>query len=327
MRVDNVTIRLHAEDFDNANKIIDFVKSNQYIRNGLNKLNPFIPTRKGIGILSDHGNSYDFDLAKYITSFINDSLKSNKSDISIEEFRGYLKAGCYDMELLDTFELAYNGYSRINIENVELNEEQKYMLFLDTLRYTYNKHGIYQAKRAIVNAIDNGDYNYFSRGAGGTELRDNLRKHVSGEEMRNMITDRLKLFMDPDSISISDDGIASQFCDIVFSDELVLLFDDICTATLNRHSKEQLEFAINKFIMTGSTESFSRYGNDNKVNYRECLKKFDNKTLLSLIAKSLRIKGIDADVFRINDLVDVYIANLVQSNYYDHENEENPLRI
>lgn len=325
MRVDNVIIRLNAEDFDNANRIIEFISRNSKIKNGLNRTNPFVPTRKGIGIISDHGNSYNYDLSEYISNYINESLKLNKEDVSVEEFRDYLKTCCYDMSVLDTFELAFNGHSRINTDNVVLNDEQKYMLFLDALKYTYYKHGMQQAKKAIVHVMEENDYGYFSR---GVDLRENLRKYVNGEEMRDMITGRLKLFMDPEAVSISDDGIASQFCDIIFSDELVLLFDEICNATLSKYGVVHLEYAINKFIMTGSTGSFSRYGeNGGHINYRDCLKRFDNKTLLSLIAKSLRIKGIDADSFKINDLVDLYVTNLNQSRYDNPENEENELKI
>ena len=320
MRSDNLIIRLHSDDFDNANKIINFVASNSKLRNGLNKLSPFVPTRKGIGILADHSASYNFEIATLINSFCYESFRSNKKDVSIEEFRAYLKKYCYDMNTLDTFALAFSGHSKVDTEGGiikgPLSDEQKYMLFLNTLDNTYRNHGIKQAKSAIVHAIEDGDFDYFSRGDGNTRLRENLRRFVNSKELFNLINEHLKLLMDPNQISISYDGIASQFCDKVFSDINVMILDEAAYATIANHSIEQLEFAINKYIMTNSTNGFSRYSPDNQnINHRERVKYLDNKTLLSVIDKSLKIKGIDTSMFRINDLVNVYASYLSQIKY------------
>lgn len=324
MRVDNVIVRLQANDFDNANKIIDFITKNSKTKNGFNKVNPFIPTRKNIGIMSDKGSSYNMSIAKYISEFIIESIKLNRSDVSAEEFRSYLKTYCYDMDVLDTFELAYNGHSRVNTEegilNGPLSEEQKYMLFLDTLKNTYRRHGINQAKSAIVHAIENNDYEYFSRGNNRIHLRNNLKKFVNPDNMFNMIQDRLKLFYDPSAISINIEGLASQFCDTVFSDELMLLLDEISTVTLEKRGPEQLEYALNNFFMTGNMDNFSRYRDNDKINYRKMLKYFDNKTLLSIVSKSLKVKGIDCGNFRINDLIPTYVSNLAESYYLEEDN-------
>ncbi len=323
MRVDNVIIRLRADDFDNANKIIDFITSNSKIKGGLNRVNPFVPSRKGIGIMCEHGNSYNRDISKLICSYMDYCKINNINETSAEEFRKYIKSSCYDMSVLDTFELAYNGHSRVNtnegILNGPLSEEQKYSLFLDTLRETYKKYGIKQIKSAIVNAINDGDYGFFIRGTGNTKYRENLRKFVSGEDIFNMINDRLKLFMDPNAISISIDGVASQFCDILFSDELVFMLDEISNVTLESRGKEQLEFALNQFLYTGKTSAFSRYRNgDTSINYRNKMARIDNKTILDIVSKSLRIKGIDTSTLDTKDLINIYINKLIESKY-DYE--------
>lgn len=323
MRVDNVIIRLRADDFDNANKIIDFINSNSKIKGGLNRVNPFVPTRKGIGIMSEHGNSYNGDISRLINSYMDYCKTNNIDEPSVEEFRKYIKSTCYDMSVLDTFELAYNGYSRVNTNagmlNGPLSEEQKYALFLDTLRETYKKYGIRQIKSAIVHAINDGDYGYFTRGTGKTKYRENLEKFVNGEELFNMINDRLKLFMDPEAISVSIDGVASQFCDILFSNELTFMLDEISNVTLEAHDEKQLEYALNKFLYTGKTGAFSRYkGDDTSINYRNKMARFDNKTILDIVSKSLRIKGVDTSGIDTKGLVNVYVNKLVESKY-DYE--------
>lgn len=320
MRVDNVTIRLKASDFDNANKIIDFISNNPKIRGGLNKNNPFVPTRKGIGIMCDHGNSYNRDISRLISSYFVYCRTNHVDEVSIEEFRKYIKSACYDMSVLDTFELAYNGYSRVNtnegILNGILSEEQKFMLFLDTIRETYNKHGIKQVKSAISLAISENDYGSFSRGSGVTKLRENLEKYVTGEEMFSMINDRLRLLMDPEEISVSVDGAASQFCDILFSDELIFILDEVSNVTIESYGESQLKYALNNFLYTGSTNGFSRYrNNDTLINYRKMMSQFDNRTILDIVSKSLRVKGINTSGVDIRDLINVYAHYLVESKY------------
>ena len=112
MSSSSIIIRLQAEDFDNANKIIAFISGNSKIRNGLNKVNPFIPTRRGIGISSDHGNSYSNDLANYIGSFINDSLKNY---FKTEIMAGDNKINC---EECNTKRICYKQLKIKNLPNI-----------------------------------------------------------------------------------------------------------------------------------------------------------------------------------------------------------------
>ena len=59
LRSDNVVVRLSKKDVAGAKKILDFVAQNQYLQEGLNPNNPFIPTVGGVGIMSDRGGSYN----------------------------------------------------------------------------------------------------------------------------------------------------------------------------------------------------------------------------------------------------------------------------
>ena len=327
MRTDNFCIRLKVDEFEKANRLIDYISINSKTKDGLNENNPFLPSRKGVAIITDRGNSYNYDLSKYISTYIANCKLNRSEDVSLEEFRNYLRDFCYNMNVLDNFELAYEGHSKVNTEegivSGTLNEAQKYMLFLDTLKETYRKHGASQAKLAISKALDEDSYDYFSRGDTKNRLRENLKNTVNSEDMLKLLTDRLQLFMDPEEISVSNEGIASQFCDILFSDELVMILDSACDATLEKYDRGQLEYALDKYLTTGASDGFARFANnDRSVNYRRMMRRIDNKTLLDIISKSLRIKGVDTREVDIKDLISRYVTNLIDSNYKVVSSEE-----
>ena len=54
IRSDNIVVRLENDDYDSLKKLLNFMENDNYIKQGLNKCNPFVPTnwsKSGIGIL------------------------------------------------------------------------------------------------------------------------------------------------------------------------------------------------------------------------------------------------------------------------------------
>ena len=107
-RFDNVVIRLDAEDTESLNKIINYINSNKYLKTGLNYNSPFVPSINGIGCMNEHGNSYNRDIAHLMENYINQCLSKNTFP-NIDEFRNYVKMNSYDLDLVETFENAYNS--------------------------------------------------------------------------------------------------------------------------------------------------------------------------------------------------------------------------
>lgn len=76
IRSDNVVIRLEKGDFDSLKKLFDFIESDDYIKKGLNKCNPFVPTnwtKSGIGVLdidADVNKSYNETISECVAEYI-----------------------------------------------------------------------------------------------------------------------------------------------------------------------------------------------------------------------------------------------------------------
>ena len=94
-RIDNVIVRLRKGDWESAFKIIDFINNNKYLKTGLNKNNPFVPSINGIGIMEEHGNSYNTDISQFIARYIRKKHAMGEK-VNIDEFREFLKSNCYD---------------------------------------------------------------------------------------------------------------------------------------------------------------------------------------------------------------------------------------
>ena len=102
-----------------------------------------------------------------------------------------------------------------------------------------------------------------------------------------------------------------------------MILDSACDATLEKYDRGQLEYALDKYLTTGASDGFARFANnDRSVNYRRMMRRIDNKTLLDIISKSLRIKGVDTREVDIKDLISRYVTNLIDSNYKVVSSEE-----
>ena len=85
-------ILIRVNTLEDAKTIIDFVDGNDYIKEGLIKVNPFIPNFKGIGITMDNCYAYNFVVAELIGEYIKKEKLENKLDeVSIENFNLFVK--------------------------------------------------------------------------------------------------------------------------------------------------------------------------------------------------------------------------------------------
>ena len=76
IRSDNVVVRLAEGDYDNLKLLLDFIDRDKYIKDGLNKCNPFVPTnwnKSGVGVLNideDISKSYNETISSCIAEYI-----------------------------------------------------------------------------------------------------------------------------------------------------------------------------------------------------------------------------------------------------------------
>ena len=88
IRFDDIVIRV-ADEFD-AKKILDFVKNNEYIQEGLLKPNPFAFSHDGIALACDGRISYNNVISHLINAYIVEKRKSNLNEIGFNDFYNFV---------------------------------------------------------------------------------------------------------------------------------------------------------------------------------------------------------------------------------------------
>lgn len=200
IRTDNVIVRLRANDYDGLKKIYNFIKNNKYIREGQNLVNPFVPTVNNVGVMYDDGRSYNTDLSRAISSYINNFSKSD--NISFSEFAKFIKNNFQnDPVFLNNFNQAFfeKGKYQYIVENDSLNKNhaseteknhvEKMQMLENAIIATLKKYGKSQVLGAIKKAVYSGDYRSFTRlgydSSGNiVELRRYLKENISADELK-----------------------------------------------------------------------------------------------------------------------------------------------
>lgn len=326
VRVDNVIIRLRKGDYESARKIIDYINSNLYIHDGLNKPNPFIPTVNGVGIMDEHGNSYNSDISYYIERYIQ-ICRSRNCGVSAANFKYFLEECkkrnmrfdgedlAFDDSLLETFNEAYTGKKKMEL-NSSVSDEEKYKLIEEAFRATYNKYGLEQVVTA-VGAACSGNYEYITNGRKDQLFRDRMNKHVNGREVSKFVSDNLLGVESNKSNEITMDQI-KEFCHVKISGDLTSVLDKICRVTFEKYGIDQVKRAIRHFASEKNPCYFSRYhGNNQEVNYRDKIKYFDNILLFNTMKKTLESKGLDVSRYGASQLIESYVDSLAYGRGMD----------
>ena len=326
IRSDNVVIRLPIDDIEGAKKIISYISSNPYVREGMNRVNPFLPSINGIGYMTESGISYNSEIAKLIANYLNILKNQGRYFGNIEEFRQFVSQNAEYKEVVDTLNRAIGGevkkVAKEEVRKSGLNEDQKSNLFMDAMKATLRKYGLEQVKEAVYSAVSTGDYKYFTNGDRDVRYRAALKANVSPTEMGRMIYSMLETTVGRNGISKDLRKNVDNFCYVLFRNAQALVLDEICAVTIENYDVNQVRAALAEFITNGHTDKFSRFvkGGDQRVNYRSMMGKIDRKTVVNLIQCSLALKGKTINSDNIYNLIEAY-ANTISMGKYAQNNQ------
>ena len=333
MAADNVIVRLRKGDYKSRDKILDFINNNNFFKDSFNKPNPFVPTMSNnIGIMDEHGNSYNSDISYYIAEYINRSKQMSNPNVSAEGFHNFLLYCCehnirfdgktpFDYSLLKTYENSLFGFKLDNVEekNNNFSEEQKHAIFMDAIKNTFSHYGIKQIKDAIFYIIDEEDYTFISNKDCDYNIRALLKDNVMPGDIVKYIDNYLRNKNQLDMRLKIKEKI-DLYVNQLFSNQLTILFDEICTLTLEKYGDVALRNAIKNFINKNETKGFSRFGLNSDINYREKLSMFDRKSMYGIMYESLINKGVMVDLMEIDDLIELYVSELSKAKYIAFDN-------
>ena len=98
IRFDDIVIRLVKEE--DASRLIDFVKHNPYLQEGLIKANPFAFQKDGIALACDGDESYNMTIASLVQMYIGERKRQQQLDmVSYGDFYRFI-ATCYKKEFV-----------------------------------------------------------------------------------------------------------------------------------------------------------------------------------------------------------------------------------
>ncbi len=324
-RIDNVIVRLRKGDKTSAQKIIDFINSNKYLKTGLNKNNPFIPSIKGVGFMREYGISYTSVISELMESYIRYSIYGNKKP-NIDGFKTFVEQNAHDNYVIETFDNAYYGGRGYNISNKDelnnsfdrvtpLNETQKVSVFIDACKETYKRHGINQVIGAIEKIVHGGNYSSISNGKYG--YRNILMQNVPSYEIEQIINNGFEELYGDKYSTTPIEGKITSYVYTLFQENLLFSFEEACMATLNKYGTNHLRGAIRNYFMYGKTDNFTRTSSDKKVDYRASIQSIDNHYLIYYLTKYLNLKGYNVTNKNSYEIIDDFVYVLSNSKYMD----------
>ena len=313
-RSDNVIIRLREDDYQSAKKIINYINSNQYIKEGLNVTNPFVPTINGIGFMIESGISYNWAIANLCQAYIDEIIRSHQAP-SIETFYEWFKLNPnITDEIASNFYISIDSRNR-NVKRDILSNNEKISLLINSLNATYEKYGFDQTFYALKKLIESNDYTGFTNGSDPLiNYRNELSKAISGAEVSEFIRTTLEI---KEYNYESLDQRINVYLQLLLSNKLKQDFEKICEVTLQNHDEQQLEYAINLFLSKSNPIAFSRFPkNGNRtVNYREKMSQFSKESIISIMTVSLAVRGINYRNSSQEVLTKLYINSLPNGLY------------
>lgn len=326
IRNDNVVLRVNS--LEDAKTIIDFVNSNQYIKEGMIKVNPFLPNYNGVGMAMDNAYSFNSTISKIISEFITHLRNTNNLNlVTVENLNNFIIQQSNlitDPDLKDIYSLLEKTTSKnfqfddfLNHANNKLAD--KYTL--DRKRITnpkfYFEQAIIETSKKnynfdVSNSIKkylNGDPTGFTR---DNKARAGLAKYVHPGDIISIM--RQKLNENNIPIPQNDEELITQYLNILLPK--VDLFEIIQTAyinTLNQYNDFQANEALKKLILHDNIQCFT-----NKFNDRTLLKRYVlGKDVKRIIFEKINLDNLD--VQNINEIINRFknsINNSIHEKKY-----------
>ena len=329
IRNDNVVIRVNS--LEDAQTIIEFVNSNNYIKEGIVKVNPFLPNINGVGITMDNTFSYNSTVSDLIADFVSDLKRKNRLDLlTVENLNSFIKSKASSVSDLDLKDI-YNLISKTTSKDFTINDFYSHARSKLSDRYTNDRKRIVDPKFYFEQAIEvtenvhpgnshmaiieylKGNPNYFTN---RENVRLGLIKYVHPGDVISIM--RSKLIENNIEIPKSDNELINAYLNVLLQkenemDNLNYKFNILLNAYINTYEAygyAQARAAIQNLLMNGEVNLFTNRKKDRDLIKQNVLGDNIKKIILS------NIDITNLDVNDINQIVNrfTYIVNSMNLN-------------
>lgn len=337
IRSDNFVVRIKEDGMDDTLKVINFINSNNRIKQNLNEVNPFTPKINGIGYMKESGISYNSCISILISDYISKRKMENKN-VEISDFLNWINTnsipsiskyyeklnGRVPLEVIkqEVLNTLFSSFD-INLQKEESQSYQDKNFFLDAIKATYIKYGIEQVKKALIEILNNNNYEYITNG--NYNYRIVLANNYSNDKIKNYIYE-IAGAMNISAQNKNTNDLVEFLCLVLFNSDLSYKFDEACMATYYKYGEKATTNAIKKLIFEKNPNYFTRFSNNTEYNYREQLVSMDYNSIIYAISNSLVSRGINISNTPIENIIDKYVEVVIQNNYTSNFEDTPQLR-
>ena len=308
MRNDNVVIRVNS--IQDANMVMQYIDNNSYIKDGLLKVNPFLPNNNGIGVTMDNNYSYNTVVSQIISNYYNYLKQLNRLDLfTVSSLNNYINEEINSVNDLDEKDI-YNLISQttspgFNYEDFLIHAERKSIDLYDYNRnriqnpYVYLDHALKvtekyypgNAKIALI-AYTNGVSVRFTR---KENARAGLTKYVNPNQLVSLMKSRLiQNGIEPRQYVLQ---LIDQYLDLVFerrhnfkpSNLDFSILKNAYVYTEAKYGINQARAALQHLIMENNISYFT---NDHNARTQLALA-INRVDIKQLILNNVNIQGLD----------------------------------
>jgi len=315
IRNDNVVLRVNT--MEDVKTIIDFVNSNQYIKEGMIRVNPFLPNYNGVGMAMDNIYSFNSTISKIVSEFITYLRNSNSLHLAtVENLNTFIiqqRTKISDPDLKDIYSLLEKTTSKnfefqdfLNHANNKLidkyTDDRKRIIdpkfyFEQALIETQKKHPDFDLKEAIKKYLK-GDGAGFTR---DNRARDGLKKYVHPGDVISIMRQKLSEKNIP--IPHTDNELISQYLNFVLPKlDLFKMIESAYINTSISYNEYQAKEALKQLILNNDIQYFTNKFNDRKI-LRENVLGHDVK---KIILKNIDLNNIDVN--NIDEIISRFIG-------------------
>lgn len=310
IRNDNVVVRV--SNMEEAIKVIEFVKNDPYIQDGLMNTNPFTINVNGVGIAKDGYRSYNTELCNHLGKFINILVSKDRlDDLNMSTFHEYLDTvkdfGDKDLQLITKLqcevtsgrELTLDDFRSI-VDGKDLEQSiEKEEIFRKVVKLTFEKYGMQHTINAIARFRYNGSDIGFTR--------DNGARY---ELTINKITmNDVNKFLE--NSNTRDGNAIEDYINSIIGkkNDLFSIIENAYKETFYKYGNRQAATALENYIFYGETKYIT-----NNNNAREDIKGINHSQVIDIIKEGL---GVDNYISN-EELVNYFINEM--ENKYMHRN-------